>query len=105
MIPSWSYEIIGKSLIKQNNKEYVNPVKKSDSEISMENVLNSIDSMDIEMLSDLLEDFESNYEPKQLSNEIITDKEICLWKEISNEIKGLLGCNYDLLFNICEIFI
>ena len=105
MIPSWSYEIIGRSLIKQNNKEQVSSVKKSDYEISMENFLQNIDYVDIEILSDLLEDFESNYEPKQLSNEIITDEEICLWKEISNEIKSLLGYNYDLLFNICQIFI
>lgn len=104
MIHSWSYEIIGETLIEQNNKGQVSSVKKSDSEISMENVLRSIDSMDIEMINDLLEEFES--ELKQHSTDkIITKKELCFWKEISYEIKNLLGCNYDLFINICEIFI
>ena len=105
MIPSWSYEIIGECLIEQqSNNEHVSSVKKSDSEISMENVLNSIDSMDIEMINELLEEFES--ELKQHSTDkIITNKELCVWTEISDEIKKILGCNYELFINICEIFI
>lgn len=101
MIPSWSYELIGEYLIEQSKKEQVSFIKKSDSEISMENVLNSIETMDVEMLNVLIEEFDSG--TKQ--HKIIITKEICLWEEIECEIKNLLGYNYDLIIRIGEIFI
>lgn len=96
MIPSWSYEIIGERLNEQSSC-----LKKSDSEISMENVLNSIELMDVEMLNVLLEEFDS----ETTHHAIIITKEICFWEEIECEIKNLLGYNYDLLIKIGEIFI
>jgi len=101
MIPSWSYELIGECLSEQSKEEQVCLLKKSDSEISMENVLNSIDSMDAEMLNVLLEEFEG----VKKQHKIIITNEFCLWEEIHCEIKDLLGHNYDLFVKIFEIFI